>query len=50
LTDPTVQQRIREQLLTAKDQLLKRAYYEVARNEAKVVNYYALKVAHLSQK
>ena len=42
LTDPRVQQTIRETLLNRKDQLLKNAYYEVARNEAKVVNYYAL--------
>lgn len=41
LSDPRVQQSIREQLLNRKDQLLKAAYYEVARNEAKVVNYFA---------
>jgi peptidyl-prolyl cis-trans isomerase SurA len=41
LNDPTVQQTIREQLINRKDQLLKAAYYEVARNEAKVVNYFA---------
>jgi peptidyl-prolyl cis-trans isomerase SurA len=41
LNDPNVQQRIREQLLNRKDQLLKAAYYEVLRNEAKVTNYYA---------
>ena len=39
LTDPRVQQTIREQLLNRKDQLLKSAYYEVARNETKVINY-----------
>ncbi len=38
LTDPRVQQSIRETLLSRKDQLLKTAYYEMARNEAKVVN------------
>jgi peptidyl-prolyl cis-trans isomerase SurA len=38
LTDPLVQQKIRETLLNRKDQLLKAAYYEVARNETKVVN------------
>jgi peptidyl-prolyl cis-trans isomerase SurA len=43
LTDPRVQQTIRETLQNRKDQLLKAAYYEVARNEAKVVNYLALK-------
>ena len=39
LGDPRVQQSIRENLLTHKDQLLKSAYYEIARNEAKIVNY-----------
>lgn len=41
LNDPRVQQSIRETLLNRKDQLLKLAYYEVARNNAKVVNYMA---------
>lgn len=41
LTDPSVQQTIRETLINRKDQLLKAAYYEVARNEAKVTNYLA---------
>lgn len=41
LEDPKVQQSIRDTLLNRKDQLLKAAYYEVARNEAKVVSYYA---------
>lgn len=41
LNDPTVQQTIRETLLTRKEQLLRSAFYEVARNEAEVVNYYA---------
>jgi len=41
LTDPRVQQTIRETLLNRKDQLLKAAYYEVARNETNVVNYLA---------
>jgi peptidyl-prolyl cis-trans isomerase SurA len=39
LSDPRVQQSIRETLLNRKDQLLKAAYYEAARNEARVVNY-----------
>ena len=38
LSDPRVQQQIRETLLGRKDQLLKTAYYETARNEAKVSN------------
>ena len=42
LDDPRVQQTIRDRLLNRKDQLLRAAYYEVARNEAKVANYYAL--------
>jgi peptidyl-prolyl cis-trans isomerase SurA len=41
LNDPNVQQTIRETLLTRKEQLLHAAFYEVARNEAEVVNYYA---------
>jgi peptidyl-prolyl cis-trans isomerase SurA len=45
LTDPRVQQNIRETLLNRKDQLLRAAYYEVARDEAKVVNYLALSIA-----
>lgn len=38
LSDPRVQQSIRETLLGRKDQLLKTAYYETARNEAKISN------------
>jgi peptidyl-prolyl cis-trans isomerase SurA len=41
LSDPRVQQNIRETLLNRKDQLLRAAYYEVARDEAKVANYLA---------
>jgi peptidyl-prolyl cis-trans isomerase SurA len=41
LNDPRVQQNIREQLINRKDQLLKAVYYEIARNEARVVNFYA---------
>jgi peptidyl-prolyl cis-trans isomerase SurA len=44
LTDPKVQQTIRETLINRKDQLLKAAYYEVARNEAKVINYFATRI------
>ena len=44
LTDPKVQQTIRETLINRKDQLLKAAYYEMARNEAKVVDYFAIRV------
>ncbi|HJY04791.1 MAG TPA: peptidylprolyl isomerase [Bryobacteraceae bacterium] len=41
LNDPRVQESIRMQLFNKKDQLLRAAFYEVARDEAKVVNYYA---------
>jgi len=44
LNDPRVQQTIREGLRSRKDQLLRNAYYEVARNEARVVNYLAAKI------
>lgn len=44
LNDPTVQQTIREQLISRKDQLYKAAYYEVARNEAKVQNFFAASI------
>lgn len=44
LADPKVQQTIRETLINRKDQLLKAAYYEVARNDAQVKNFFAIKV------
>ncbi len=44
LSDPRAQQSIRETLIERKDQLLKTAYYEMARNEAKVVDAMAQKV------
>jgi peptidyl-prolyl cis-trans isomerase SurA len=50
LNDPKVQQNIRETLLNRKDQMLKHAYYEVARNETSVVNYYALGIAPTANK
>jgi peptidyl-prolyl cis-trans isomerase SurA len=50
LNDPRVQQSIRETLLNRKDQLLKNAYYEVARDEAKVVNYLARSVVESAGK
>ena len=37
LTDPRVQQNIRDTLMNRKEQVLNAAYYEVARNSAKVV-------------
>jgi peptidyl-prolyl cis-trans isomerase SurA len=45
LNDPRVSQTIRERLINRKDQLLKTAYYENARNDAKVVNYLAQSIA-----
>jgi peptidyl-prolyl cis-trans isomerase SurA len=44
LNDPRVQQAIREQLRGRREQLLKAAYYEVARDEARVENYYAQQI------
>jgi peptidyl-prolyl cis-trans isomerase SurA len=49
LNDPKVQQNIRETLMNRKDQLLRNAYYEVARNEADVVNYFASSVVQNQQ-
>ena len=44
LSDPRVQEEIRQNLFQGKEQVLRAAFYEVARNEAKVVNYYAQSV------
>jgi peptidyl-prolyl cis-trans isomerase SurA len=44
LSDPRVQEEIRQGLFQAKEQVLRSAFYEVARSEAKVVNYYARSV------
>lgn len=44
LSDPRVQESIRRELFQRKDQLLRSAFYEVARTQAKVVNYYAQSV------
>jgi peptidyl-prolyl cis-trans isomerase SurA len=44
LTDPQVQQSIREVMVNRKDQLLRNAYYEMARNEAQVVNALANRI------
>ena len=41
LSDPRVQAAIRQQLRERREQLLKAAYFEVVRNEAKVENYLA---------
>jgi peptidyl-prolyl cis-trans isomerase SurA len=44
LADPRVQQAIRKQLRDRREQLLKAAYYETLRDDAKVTNYYAEEV------
>ena len=41
LKDPRVQQAIREQLRDRREQLLKAAYYETIRDQAKIENYFA---------
>ena len=41
LNDPRVQQAIRQQLRDRREQLLKAAYYESLRDDAKIENYYA---------
>jgi peptidyl-prolyl cis-trans isomerase SurA len=41
LTNPAVQQSIRDQLRNTREQLLKSAYLEMLRDQAKVENYYA---------
>jgi len=41
LSDPRVQQAIRQQLIDRREQLLKAAYYENLRDHAKVNNYFA---------
>jgi peptidyl-prolyl cis-trans isomerase SurA len=41
LNDPRVQQAIRQQLRDRREQLLKAAYYETLRDDAKITNYYS---------
>jgi peptidyl-prolyl cis-trans isomerase SurA len=41
LNDPRVQENIRENLRNSADQVLRNAYFEVARNLSKVENYLA---------
>lgn len=50
LSDPRVQATIRETLMSRKDQLLRNAYLEVVRNEAKVENVLARTVAQIDEK
>jgi peptidyl-prolyl cis-trans isomerase SurA len=44
LSDPRVQQSIRQQLHDTRSQLKKNAYFEILRDEAKVRNFYAEQV------
>ncbi len=44
ISDPRVQQVIREQMRTSREQLLKTAFMDVIRNKAKIENFYAEKV------
>src|ERR1700681_4276659 len=44
LGDPRVKQAIRQQLRDRREQLLKAAYYETLRDDAKVTNHYAVEV------
>lgn len=44
LSDPRVEQEIRAQLQDRREQLMKAAFYEVMRDQAKVENYYAQSV------
>ena len=44
LSDPRVQEEIRQEIFQGKQQTLRAAFYEVARSETKIVNYYAQSV------
>ncbi len=44
LNDPRVQQAIRQQLRDRREQLLKAAYYETLRDDARITNYYAAEI------
>jgi peptidyl-prolyl cis-trans isomerase SurA len=50
LNDPRVQQSIRTTLLNRKDSLLRAAYYEVARDTAKVTNFLAQSIMQNAEK
>jgi peptidyl-prolyl cis-trans isomerase SurA len=50
LSDPRVQQTIRETLMNRKDQLFRSAFLEAVRNEAHVENYLARVVGQLDPK
>ena len=44
INDPSVQQAIRQQLRDSRSQLLKNAYFEMLRDQAKVENFYAVQI------
>ncbi len=50
LSDPRVQEQIRSELFRDKQQMLRAAFYEVARSESKIINYYAKSVLANSEK
>jgi peptidyl-prolyl cis-trans isomerase SurA len=50
LNDPRTQQEIREELRSQKDQLLKAAYFEVARNNSTIHNYLAQSIVENAAK
>lgn len=50
LSDPRVQQNVRQTIFNRKDQLLKNAFSEAARNKATVVNYLAQRILESSGK
>jgi len=50
LSDPTVQQSIRDNIRNRKEQLLRAAYLAVARNNAKITNYLAQQVVESAGK
>ena len=50
LSDPQVQQTIRDSLRNRKEQLLRAAYLAIARDDAKVVNYLARQVIETAGK
>jgi peptidyl-prolyl cis-trans isomerase SurA len=50
LNDPRVQENIRENLRNSADQVLRNAYFEVARNLSKVENYLAESIVNNASK
>ncbi len=50
LNDPRVQENIRENLRNSADQVLRNAYYEVARDRSKIENYYAQNIVNAAAK